>query len=556
MEKRKSKLNMTVSLVLVGLIPLITTIAIITSYAGRQMDKELEEGVYSRLHACAISVEQFFGWDIERDALAKDEASYEFIDSLEVEEVELTLFIEDTRYITSVKDESGARVEGTKASPEIWATVKEGNEYKSHGVVIAGEEYYVYYVPVYDADGEVVGMAFAGEKESVVSDAKGAMVVTLNIISIIILATFTIIIILVAKKVIKPLRNISASIEEIADGDIQEEINVSSILVETNALIDSTIKLKGDLNNVVTAVKDVSNDLSKEIEQVAELSGQCSENSEQINMAVEELATGAVSMADSVQDINGQVVDIGDSISEISENIEKLSSESERMLEASEEASNNMGLVLSNSEKSVEAVDNINNQIMNTNDSIEKINEAIALIIDIASQTKLLSLNASIEAAHAGESGRGFAVVAEEIKKLSEQSNEGANTIKALAADMLQQSKNSVELASEIKEIISEEQKSINDTQMKFEVLTNSVMSSLDGIKTIDSDVTKINQMKDSIISSVSDLSAISEENAASNQEVTASVQSIAAAISEISDKTKQINAMSEKLESAVGYFK
>lgn len=556
MEQRRSKLNFMSTLILIGLVPLICAIAVLTSYAGRQMDKELEEGVYSRLHACAISVEQFFGYDIERDALVKDEASYEFIDSLGVEEVVLTLFVGDTRFITSVKDESGARLEGTKASPEIWATVKEGNEYIDHGVVIAGEDYYVYYVPVYDVNGEVVGMAFAGEKESVVTEAKSALVVALNIISISILLVFTVIIILVTRKVRKPLKDITENIEEISSGNLKEEIVAESILVETNKLIDSTIKLQNDLSNVVNTVKDSAGELKEEVEQVTELSDQCTDNANQINVAVEELATGAVSMADNVQDINAKVVTMGDNITEISENVEKLSSESEKIMEASEQASNNMELVLSNSKKSVEAVDHINNQIMNTNTSIEKINEAISLIIDIASQTNLLALNASIEAAHAGEHGRGFAVVAEEIKKLSEQSNKGANTIKSLADDMLKQSKSSVELAKGIKDIITEEQNSINDTQKKFEILTKSIMSSVESIKNIDKDVDNLNTMKDYIITNVSDLSAISEENAASTQEVTASVETIAAAMAEISEKMKLAGGLSRELDKTVEYFK
>lgn len=100
------------------------------------MKDELVDSTYLRLKACATSVEQYFTWDIREDILEKDDISYQFIDSLQDEHIEQTLFMEDERFITSIVDKDGNRAEGTKADPQIWETVRAGNDYKTDGVEI------------------------------------------------------------------------------------------------------------------------------------------------------------------------------------------------------------------------------------------------------------------------------------------------------------------------------------------------------------------------------------------------------------------------------------
>ena len=215
-----------------------------------------------------------------------------------------------------------------------------------------------------------------------------------------------------------------------------------------------------------------------------------------------------------------------------------------------------MDMVLNSSNSTVASVDNINKQILLTNDSINKINDAINLIISIANQTQLLSLNASIEAARAGEAGRGFAVVATNISELSEQSNEGASTIRAIAEEILKNSEDSVRLSEAIKNAISEEQSAIIEAQGKFEDLEAAIGDSVNEIKSIGEKTEDLDQIKSSIVADVQDLSAISEENAASTEEVTASVQSIAANVSMIADRMGAMDGVSNDLTGKVAFFK
>ena len=161
-----------------------------------------------------------------------------------------------------------------------------------------------------------------------------------------------------------------------------------------------------------------------------------------------------MAMADNVQDINMQMIEIGNCVNDISGNVKQLYDSSETIVKSSDEAKENMDIILKNSEESVTAVNDITTQIKQTNDSIAEIDQAVELILSISEQTNLLSLNASIEAARAGEAGRGFAVVAEEIRHLSEQSAEGAEMIKNLAKTITDKSEKSVNLAEKVRSLI------------------------------------------------------------------------------------------------------
>lgn len=115
-------------ILMIGCIPMLATMVALTVYASGKMKDELVDSTYLRLKACATSVEQYFTWDIREDILEKDDISYQFIDSLQDEHIEQTLFMEDERFITSIVDKDGNRAEGTKADPQIWETVRAGND--------------------------------------------------------------------------------------------------------------------------------------------------------------------------------------------------------------------------------------------------------------------------------------------------------------------------------------------------------------------------------------------------------------------------------------------
>ena len=555
-EKMKTgKFNFIKALLLFGLIPCITSVLVVSIISISKLSTNLTEEVKESLQIAATSLNNY-----EENGLTEAgeiPTDYDYIDSLKDKNIEMTVFEGDIRKISSILDTAGKRIEGTKASDKVIEEVlKNGNEYYSDDVMINDQQYYVYYIPLKNADNEVVGMSFAGETVEQVESTLRSTTIILLVVAFAFIGFWTVIIVYFAVKVGKPLKGLADGLVTLSDGDLTQDLEVESVIAESQSLITSAKQLQQVLDKTVQSIKSTANDVVRASADVSDLTDNSSNSLNQINTAMGELSTTAMTMADNVQNISEQMVRLGDDINNVVENIETLTASSKSMNESNEASTKSMSSVMSSSTKSVEAIETISQQILSTNDAIGEINKAIELILNIANQTNLLSLNASIEAARAGESGKGFAVVAESIKQLSDQSTQGAQEIRSIANDLIEKSAKSVELTKEVKDLIEEEQKDINVTQSSLEVLTGEIKNSVKEIESIKNNAFEMESLKNKVSNNVQELGAISQENAASNEEVTASINTVVSDVTTISEQAESLKTTAKMLEKAVEFFK
>jgi len=554
----KKKIRFSSMVLMMGLIPTIVATVLCVVIAGVQIRKNMEEAYIQKLQAAATSLTKNYEEQLWAKGEIEYEESHDFVDSLKEQDIDLTVFEGDTRLMTSLYKADGQRNEGSQAGADVYAQVKMGQDYSSHNTVINDQKYFVYYVPLYsdEAETQFYGMGFAGSPAADVEKSVNHIIFLLILAGVIVCIIASVAIVLISKKVSAPLAVIVEAAQSIAGGDITDKFEVSSGVDEFDKVVSAIDELHETLGKAVFGIKDMAQVLEDKTGHVSSLAETASVGTDQISQAINELAIGAQQMAESVQDVNTMVIEMGNSLGDIEENVEMLSAGSESIKAANNEASDYMIQVAKASDSSVVATREISEQIEETNAAISNIGHAVQLILSIASQTQLLALNASIEAARAGEAGRGFAVVAEEISALAQQSSDGANEIRQIADQMTKMSGETVKKAEGIALIINEEKESIDATRSKVEILSAEVEKAIEEIAIIRDKVESLGGVKDGIMSNVSDLSSVSEENAASNEEVTASVENIAMAVSDTKDESITMSDLSRKMNELVSFFK
>ena len=555
---RKKKMTMMGALLMVALIPTIVSALVITFVAITSMSNALEYEVYHELKVAAEGLRGHYIGDIVNSENHTPEYEHDYVDSLLDNNIHLTLFLNDVRYITSIEDSSNSsgRNEGTTADSDIWARVSSGEMVTQHNVDINGEKYYVAYVPLADDSGSVYGMAFAGKEEKLVEEEIKSVRTKIGIATIIVIIFFTVVVIMVAKKIREPLAIIDKNLELLAEGELKPWKTAKSSIAEIDSIIQSRKRLSTALQNIIETVQHTSEELLTSGNELKVVAANTSTNAEDISHAVEEMAKGAVSMASDIEHANEKVVDMGGKIEGIVGGIGDLDNVANGMDVAGKKAMNIIEALDASNAKTAEAIQVVAENVEATDRSVSKISAAVNVITEIADQTNLLALNASIEAARAGEVGKGFAVVANEISSLADQSSDSAKQIGEVLSVLVTDSKRSIEKMEEVKRHLQEQQENLKNTQNEFANVSAGIQDTRNQSDIVDVQAKDCNASRSSVIDIISSLSSISEENAASTEETTASIQELTATINLVAQQANEVQQQAQNLEQAMGFFK
>lgn len=548
---KKQGCSLFLLLMLLALAPVVLATVILSTTSLHLTRTNLEGSVQTTLHVTADNLAKYCK---ENEITAMNASGYyEYLDSLKEEDLEMAILADGIPATTSIKNENDYRIREIPMDQDLVSGG--GTEgYYDKNVVIDGNAYYGYYIPIMN-DGRITAVAFAAERKNDITDALWEIEVVFLICAVGMVLLFGAICFFLSRALSSRMKETGARVDALAEGDLSAKKESHSIVREIRNLLLNTSQMQRNLAQVIGGVQEISGELLNSVRQVAEGSNATMEQAEQISQAVDQLSAAAEEMAENVQNISDRMDEIGAAVNDISASAGQLQKDSEEMQDNSRKAGEGMEKIMTGSSRSVESVDTITSKIHETNDYIEKIDEAVALIFSISGQTNLLSLNASIEAARAGEAGRGFAVVAEEIRKLSEQSAAGAEQIKELAQGIMEKSGETVEQADVVKDIIREEQDYIIATREQYQQLEQSIRHSAEEIRKIAGETRHLSQQKEDILGNIGSLSAISEENAANNQQVNANIEEILTQIQTVGANCDKMKQISGELENSVAYF-
>ena len=474
--------------------------------------------------------------------------------------IDITLFYGDTRRVTTLVDsETGERMIGTQAADKVIDKVLEGGEaYVDKKLQLNGQPYFCCYMPLANTDGSIVGMIFAGEPSSGIETYIRGKVIQTTILNVIVILLGGILIIGFSRRLSAAIRKEENIIRQLAEGNlnIQVEDKLKGRSDELGSIANALDNLVMQLSRILNHLQDSSNELLKSGQSLDEMAERVNTNAMEIGKAVEEISQGAVSQAEEIENASGKIVDMGSMIEHIVGGVDKLNSTSVSMKQAGDNSAEIMRDLVESTNRTTEAIHKIGEQVYATNESAQKIREAVDLISSIASQTSLLSLNASIEAARAGEFGKGFAVVASEIQKLADESSRSAQTITDIISSLLEESEMTVEIMKEVGTIITEQRKKIEDTQSHFVDVTEGINSSREDTTMIEERTHVCDESRKTVVDVIANLSAISQENAASAQETTASMEELSATINLLAEAANSLKGLSDQMNDDIQFFK
>lgn len=568
-KKKKLGISIGAQIVFLALLPMLIVSVIITIVAEKSMKEGMQTQSLQGLEELAESVGAAYDnlaegdWQLKGDELYKGtvnlSASIEMMDEFVADnDANVTIFYGDTRYLTTLLKEDGTRNIGSQASGSVIKTVlQNGKDFEATDLVINGEDYYAYYRPLKNSDGSVVGMVFAGAPCTKIDKYINSRTYIIIGSLVVLLLISAAICIIVGRKISKAIQGAEEAIECLGEGDLTVALPESLLRKnnEIGSIANSVEKLRNILLEIVGDILKSAEELSSSGESLDHMAALTSNTASEISTAVEGISKGAMSQAEEIESASWQVSNIGNEIGEIVTGVSNLDRTSVTMQDAGNTSDKIVKELSESNDKTVNAVEQIGRQIYATNESVEKIQMAVNVISEIATQTSLLSLNASIEAARAGEQGKGFAVVASEIQKLAEQSGESAQQIEEIVNVLYNESEMTVTAMEEMRRIIEEQEKKLSETTRQFAKVTQGITESRGETSGIKVKTEGCNRSREKIMDVMESLSAISEQNAASTQETTASMQELHSTILNLAEEANRVRDMSMKLEEKIKIF-
>ncbi|MED0703797.1 methyl-accepting chemotaxis protein, partial [Aeribacillus composti] len=359
----------------------------------------------------------------------------------------------------------------------------------------------------------------------------------------------------VSRSISKPILLLAKNADKMAEGDLSGTLTVKN-KDEIGKLANSFTKMTDNIRQILLDLDGSVKELQQSAQTLNVVSEEATASSEEISVAIEEIAKGSGEQANSTEIINGQIKQLEDCIQQVNndvKNVENLSYESQNASYNGLEKLNELQIKSNEADKESEMVQSV---LQNLVDRVEKISDIVSTISKISDQTNLLALNASIEAARAGESGKGFAVVAEEVRNLAEQSAKATENIKNMIEGIQIETKNAYDAMSRSKKIHEEQNKAVQVTGNAFHEIAIKMEDLLNAIKSTLNAINRMNEQKETVVESIENISAVTQQLAASAEEVSATTNEQVKAFSMVAEKAESLSEESNRLKGLVERFK
>ncbi len=365
--------------------------------------------------------------------------------------------------------------------------------------------------------------------------------ITQSLIAVVVLVVLGVVVaIYMGKRITKPIVLVANQMERMSNSDFSDNAEMKEVRRlkgqnnEIGQIAEALELLHTNIRDLMMKIYDTTSYVASASEELSASASQSAEASEMVANSCTNVANSCSGQITAVSGASNETKAFVDNMQEFKDAIDRTMD----MINSTNEAASRGAADMTNATNMMasikESVENTASVVEALGEQLKNIDSFVDTISEIASQTNLLSLNASIEAARAGEMGKGFAVVASEISKLADQSNEAASNITSLIAEIMNNSNEAVEAMRVGAQSVVEGSETVNEAGVTFSNIVDMVysiseqstrMSEIvsqlsDGTETIADNIRKIEDMSVSVADETQNVSAASQQQTASTHEV------------------------------------
>lgn len=379
--------------------------------------------------------------------------------------------------------------------------------------------------------------------------------VAVGIIAIVVIIAI-IISFIMGRRLMRPLVKVSTIIEDVANGNIEADF---SVVKESNdeigLIIEKMKELTQSLGSIVGKIRNSSDTMSSNSYELNDTSSQTLAANNEISKAVEDVAEGSTGMAASISKINENLLEMSNETKDINASVDEIKNQTVAVQDSSKIMNDKIKSMQDSSHKMDEGISAISKRIETVNTTVDKVSNIVSVIEEISSETNLLSLNASIEAARAGDAGKGFAVVAQEIRVLSDNTNTELENIKQIISSLVEECRYCVQASGTIVEDNAKQKEEIKAVLDEFGSLDEQIQKTAEKADEIEELVTAMIELNDDITKSSNSLTDVSAANAAATEEMNANIEELNAMMHGVSEMAGHMNDESDGLKEALSFF-
>lgn len=375
-------------------------------------------------------------------------------------------------------------------------------------------------------------------------------------ISTIVVLIAIIISFIMGRRLMRPLVKVSTIIEDVANGNIDADF---SVVKESNdeigLIIEKMKELTQSLGSIVGRIRNSSDTMSSNSYELNDTSSQTLAANNEISKAVEDVAEGSTGMAASISKINENLLEMSNETKDINASVDEIKNQTAAVQDSSKIMNDKIKSMQDSSRKMDDGISAISKRIETVNTTVDKVSNIVSVIEEISSETNLLSLNASIEAARAGDAGKGFAVVAQEIRVLSDNTNTELENIKQIISSLVEECRYCVQASGTIVEDNAKQKEEIRAVLDEFSELDEQIQKTAEKADEIEELVTAMIELNDDITKSSNSLTDVSAANAAATEEMNANIEELNAMMNGVAEMAGHMNDESDGLKEALSFF-